>query len=110
MRLPNPEIAVVDLRKLRDYCLIPEHPRGKHKAQVFSVVLGLGADDAEELRETLLSAARSEEAFTGEEDEYGKRYVLDFEVRTAVGTATVCSGWIVRHGEDFPRLTSCYVV
>jgi hypothetical protein len=36
--------------------------------------------------------------------------VLDFEMRTAVGTATVRSGWIVRHGEDFPRLTSCYVV
>lgn len=110
MRLPNPEIAVVDLRKLRDYCLNPEHPRGKHKAQVFSVALGLGADDAEELRETLLSAAGSEEAVTGEEDEYGKRYVLDFEMRSAVGTATVRSGWIVRHGEDFPRLTSCYVV
>jgi hypothetical protein len=110
MRLPNPEIAVVDLRKLRDYCLNPEHPRGKHKAQVFSVALGLGADDAEDLRETLLSAAGSEEAVTGEEDEYGKRYMLDFEMRTAVGTATVRSGWIVRHGEDFPRLTSCYVV
>lgn len=110
MRLPNPEIAVVDLRKLRDYCLNPEHPRGKYKAQVFSVALGLGADDAEELRETLLSAARSEEAVTGEEDEFGKRYVLDFEMRTAVGTATIRSGWIVRHGEDFPRLTSCYVV
>jgi hypothetical protein len=84
--------------------------QGKHKAQVFSAALGLGADDAEELREMLLSAARSEEAVTGEEDEYGKRYVPDFEMRTAVGTATVRSRWIVRHGEDFPRLTSCYVV
>jgi hypothetical protein len=64
MRLPNPEIAVVDVRKLRDYCLNPAHPRGKHKAQVFSAALGLDADDAEELRETLLSAARSEEAVT----------------------------------------------
>jgi hypothetical protein len=110
MKLSNPENAVADVRKLRDYCLNPEHPRGKHKAQVFSVALGLGADDAEELRETLLSAARSEEAVTGEEDEYGKRYVLDFDMRSAVGTATVRSGWIIRHGEDFPRLTSCYVV
>ncbi len=110
MRLPNPENAVVDVRKLRDYCLNPEHPRGRHKARVFSDALGLGADDAEDLREALLSAARSEEAVAGEEDEYGKRYVLDFEMRTVVGTATVRSGWIVRHGEDFPRLTSCYVV
>ncbi len=110
MRLPNPENAIVDVRKLRDYCLNPEHPRGRHKAQVFSVALGLGADDAEELREALLSTARFEGAVAGEEDEYGKRYVLDFEMSTAVGTATVRSGWIVRHGEDFPRLTSCYIV
>ena len=110
MRLPNPENAIVDVRKLRDYCLNPEHPRGRHKAQVFSAALGLGAEDAEELREALLTAACSEEAVAGEEDEYGKRYVLDFEMSTAVGTATVRSGWIVRHGEDFPRLTSCYVV
>ena len=110
MRLPNPENAAVDVRKLRDYCLNPEHPRGRHKARVFSDALGLGVDDAEDLREALLSAARSEEAIAGEEDEYGERYVLDFEMRTAVGTATVRSGWIVRHGEDFPRLTSCYVV
>jgi hypothetical protein len=100
VRLPNPENAVVDVRKLRDYCLSPEHPRGKHKAQVFSVALGLGTDDAEELRE----------AVAGEEDEYGKRYVLDLEMRTAVGTATVRCGWIVRHGEDFPRLTSRFAV
>jgi hypothetical protein len=70
----------------------------------------LGADDAEDLREAPLSAARSEEAVAGEEDENGKRYVLDFEMRTAVGTATVPSGWIVRHGEDSPRLASCHVV
>ncbi|WP_420827328.1 hypothetical protein [Halochromatium salexigens] len=30
-------------------------------------------------------------------------------MRTARGAATVLSAWIVRHGEDFPRLTSCYV-
>lgn len=110
MRLPNPENAIVDVRKLRDYCLNPEHPRGRHKAQVFSAALGLGAEDAEELKVALLSAARSEEAVAGEEDEYGHRYVLDFEMSTAVGNATIRSGWIVRRGEDFPRLASCYVI
>ena len=109
MRLPNPENAVVDVRKLRDYCLSPEHPRGR-KARVFFAAPGLGAEDAEELREALLSAAYSGEAIAGEEDEYGQRYVLDFEMSTAVGTATLRSGWIVRREEDFPRFTSCYVI
>ncbi len=108
--LPNPENAVVEMRKLRGYCLSPEHPRGKHKARVFASALGLTAQDSEEIRQTLLSAALSEEAMPAEEDEYGKRYVLDFEMSTEVGSARVRSGWIVRSGENFPRFTSCWVL
>lgn len=32
MHIPNAEQAVVDIRKLREYCLSMTHPRGKHKA------------------------------------------------------------------------------
>jgi hypothetical protein len=77
---------------------------------VFASVLGLTADKAEELREALLSAALSEEAAPAEEDEYGRRYVLDFEMSTETASATIRSGWIVRSGEDFPRFTSCWVL
>jgi hypothetical protein len=108
--LPNPENAIVEIRKIRHYCLSPDHPRGRHKARVFASALGLTADNAEEVREALLSAALSGEADPAEEDEYGKRYVLDFEMKTGAGTATVRSGWIVRRGEDFPRFTSCFVL
>jgi hypothetical protein len=45
-KLPNPDDAVVDIRKLRDYCLNPAHPRGRNKARVFASVLGLTASDA----------------------------------------------------------------
>jgi uncharacterized protein DUF6883 len=68
-KLPNPENAIVEVRKLRDYCLNPDHPRGRHKARVFASALGLTADDAEEVREALLSAALSGEADPAEEDE-----------------------------------------
>lgn len=37
MKLPNADRAVVGLAKLRDYCLSPTHPRGRHKARVFAV-------------------------------------------------------------------------
>jgi hypothetical protein len=109
-QLPNAENAIVEIRKLRDYCLSPDHPRGRHKARVFASALGLTADDAEEVREALLSAALCGEADPAEEDEYGKRYVLDFEMKTGAGSATVRSGWIVRRGEDVPRFTSCFVL
>ena len=109
-KLLNPENAVVETRKLRDYCLSPEHPRGKHKARVFASALGLAAEDSEELRQALLSAAVSEEAAPTGVDEHGQRYMLDFEMSTEAGSAIVRSGWIVRSGEDFPRFTSCWVL
>ena len=109
MLLPNGERAIVDIRKLRDYCLNPDNPRGKGKARVFASALGLTAVDALRLREKLLGAARVEEAQIGELDMYGQRYAVDFEMETEVGKAIVRSGWIILRDEDAPRLTTCYV-
>lgn len=53
MKLPNHSEAVIDLAKLRDYVLNPEHPRGKHKARIFNR-LGFDSGDAEELRSKIL--------------------------------------------------------
>ena len=53
-KLPNLEKAIVEVRKLREYCLIPDRPRGRRKARVFASALGLTAGDAEEVREALL--------------------------------------------------------
>jgi hypothetical protein len=110
MRLPNAVNAIVEVEKLRDYCLSESHPRGKHKARVFAMVLGLTASNAFELRDAILSAVRTEEAITGERDEYGQRYILDFSMRWQGREAIVRSAWIIRRGEDVPRLTSCYVL
>jgi hypothetical protein len=95
---------------LRDYCLSHDHPRGRHKARVFRSALNMTEDDAEELRDALLSAARTHDAAIAEGDEYGQRYVLDFEVSREGVRAGIRSSWIVRRGEDFPRLTSCHVL
>lgn len=109
MFLPNGERAIVDLRKLRDYCLNPDSARGRHKAHVFASALGITAADASKLREKLLEVARARDAQIGELDLYGQRYTIDFAMETAVGTATVRSSWIVLHGKPVPRLTTCYV-
>src|SRR5436853_7876618 len=39
MLLPNGKRAIVDIRKLRDYCLNPDNPRGSGKARVFARAL-----------------------------------------------------------------------
>ena len=48
MKLPNGDHALVDIRKLLEYCLNPQHPRGRNKARVFASV-GIREADAEEL-------------------------------------------------------------
>jgi hypothetical protein len=110
VKLPNGEQAIVELTKLRDYCLSREHPRGRHKARVFGAALGLTQDDAEQLRHVLLVAARNNEALLAERDTYGTRYVVDLRMSTRGGEATVRSLWIVQMGLNIPRLTSCYVL
>jgi hypothetical protein len=72
--------------------------------------LGLTIDDAGELRAALLAVARSNDATPTEHDQHGARYVVDFMASGPAGQATVRSSWIIRRGEDFPRLTSCYVL
>lgn len=108
MRLPNGARAIVDVRKLSDYCLNPDSPRGRHKARVFAVALGLKAIDAPKLRLKLLEVARTGDAKPGELDAYGQRYTIDFTMVTAAGRAAVRSGWIVVRGRKEPRLTTCY--
>jgi len=109
MKLPNATNAVVELRKLVDYCLNPDHPRGKHKARVFESSCGLSAEHVYLLRDALLGAAKNRDAAEDQEDDYGKRFVVDLEVKGPHGTAQVRSVWIVRKDEDFPRFVTCYV-
>lgn len=110
MNIPSAERAFVDVRKLRDYCLSVEHPRGQHKARLFKSALGWTADNAEAVRHRLLEAVRREDGIFLGADDYGQRYALDFPVQGTSGVATVRSLWIIRRGEDFPRFTTCYVL
>ncbi len=110
MKVPNPDRAVVDIRKLTDYCLSLEHPRGKHKARVFLSALGMTSAHAGELRDVLLKNVRSEECVIGTVDEYGARYIVDFTYARADRKAMVRSTWIIKVDERTPRLTSCFVL
>lgn len=110
MKLPNADRALIDIEKLRGYCLNMQHPRGRNKARLFAELLELTAGDYEILRDAILEAVLVAEAELGQQDEFGKRYVVDFSMTGPTKTVTVRSSWIVRKGEDFPRLTSCYIL
>jgi hypothetical protein len=70
----------------------------------------LTVDNAEELKQALLEAVRTNDAEIGDEDQYGKRYLIDFIMTTSKGKAKVRSKWIILIHENFARLTSCYVM
>jgi hypothetical protein len=109
MLLPNGKRAIVDIRKLRDYCLNPDHPRGSRKSRVFRSALGMTKVDATGLRRRLLQVAASEQAQMGDRDSYGQRYTIDFQLQKGTRRATVRSGWIILRNETAPRLTTCFV-
>lgn len=112
MKLPNAENAVVDVAKLRDYCLNPNHPEGKHKARVFKEKLGITQNDAELLRQVILEAVLKAEATEQESTEFGRRFIIDFQVSWPQGIimckAVIRTAWIISTDEEFPRLTTCF--
>jgi len=62
------------------------------------------------LRERLIEAAAGSGAVLDECDEYGQRYIVDFECESGDRRAMVRSAWIVLTGETMPRLITCFVL
>jgi hypothetical protein len=107
--LPGAERAIVAIEKLRDYCLNPDHIDGKHKAFVFQQLLQWGPDDAFRLKSLILTGILQEPAKVRHEDAYGRRYAVDIPYVHHDRMIRVRTGWIIKTGEDYPRLTSCYI-
>jgi hypothetical protein len=110
MKLPNGEHASLGA-KLEGYILNPLHRDGKIKARVFDSALGITLANADILRYALLdAAAHSDQAESRGNNGFGQVYVLRLPLKGTKVTAIVLSAWIIRPGEDFPRLTTCYIV
>ena len=108
--LPRGDEAILDIRKIENYCLSALHPRGRHKARVFREALDLHRGDAAWLRDVLLEAARSGEAVQVAADPWGTHWRLDATVRRHGKMAVVRTIWIVRTGENVPRFVTCWVL
>ena len=109
MKLPNGKGAVVEDRKLLEYVLNPLHPVGRHHAQLFKKYLGIDRSNAVILKRALQISAVEEEVFSEIATEYGKKYLIRFEMSGPDWKGEVVSVWIVEEGRDRPRLVTCYV-
>ncbi len=109
MKLPNTDRAIVDRRKIVDYCLNLDRDEGLHKARLFQTLIGVDRDNSDLLIDALRVAAVGSDALVGAADKYGRRYVVEFELSGPRGEAVVRSAWIVRAGEELRRLVTCYI-
>jgi hypothetical protein len=108
VKLPNPEGAVVDVEKVRDYLLSSTHPVGRLKAAFF-IGLGYRAEDWAGLHKDLLDVALVDAVTPGRFTRYGNKYEIRATLKGPSGrSAMVLTVWIVRHGEDFPRFITAF--
>jgi hypothetical protein len=108
--LPNARSAVLDLRKLEEYCLSRLHPRGRHKARVFQEALGIGRSEAGWLRQQILAALTEAEAMELETDDYGRRWRVDIPLARQGRRVVIRTLWLMRNGENAPRFVTCWVL
>ncbi len=110
MKLPNANRADLGT-KIEDYSLNFRHREGQHKARVFLSVLGISLENAALLRRAVLEAANTSNDVEPRGDNgFGEVFVMRFAMKTAAGSALILTAWIIRHGEDFPRLATCYIL
>lgn len=107
--LPEVGRAIVDVEKLRDYCLNPNHPEGRHKARVFRAALGVGQEDADWLATQILQCLPEAVLVGFESTPYGERYDADMTLSKGAKGVVVRTGWIVRKDEVILRLVTCFV-
>ena len=81
--------------------------RRENIKRVFRSALGITIDDAKWLRERILELVCEAEALPGGLSVFGQKYVVDILIERSGRKAAVRTTWIIDHGADFPRLTSC---
>lgn len=108
MRLPNVDRAHIDIVKLTDYVLNPNHPEGRHKARVFFSALGIGTSGGRWLADAILAAVRDSAAVLQAETKWGTIYRVDVEIDRGQRCAKVRTAWLCT--STGTRLVTCFVI
>ena len=102
--------VVIDPRKLTEYALNPDNPKGADKAVMFQRHLGFTKDNYEALLEQISAQALETEAIVGRADEHGQRYQVDLEIIGIEGQREIVrTGWIVEPDSEVAMLVTLYV-
>lgn len=108
-RVPPAHEAVVPKEKLAGYALDPAHPRGRHKARVFSSALGIEPTDWRYLRDQLIEGVVQALVLGTRITPFGVLYEVVVLVDGLNGaTAPVAAIWLLEEDHP-PRLVSTWV-
>lgn len=102
MKLPNFEKAIVAQEKITAYLLSSSHRDGRGKSACFAR-FGFTPDSWQALAEALLQHAARHEMTKTEVSPFGKRYVVEGELKTACGRAPLSAcGMVYRDRRGNP--------
>jgi hypothetical protein len=108
MELPNKLRAYVSISKITDYLLSETHAVGKSKAKFFRS-FGFNEANVSQFEQGLVDIARTEMVVETTETVYGKKYVVDGQLKTPSGDMIhLRTVWIIETGDDVPRLVTAH--
>lgn len=108
MHLPYIEEAYVPESKLSGYLLDVDHPSGRSKALLLSI-LGFRNDQPEILRRALLQHAADNAVSSVQLTPFGTKYLIEGRIAGPTGiAAAIRSVWFVETGERGPRFVTAY--
>jgi hypothetical protein len=108
MNLPSGDRAVVEPAKVRGYLLSAAHPIGRFKASFFRS-LGYKESHWQRLITDICALAAAGDAVPGQATAYGQKYEVRGILTGPSGReAVVVTVWIVRVGDNVPRLVTAY--
>jgi len=108
MELPNKFHAYVSINKITDYLLSETHIVGRTKARFFRS-FGFDETNVSQFEQGLIHIAQTESVAEITETIYGKKYVIDGELKTPDGGLIhLRTVWIIETGDDIPKLVTAY--
>jgi hypothetical protein len=102
---------IIDTRKLTDYALDPESPKGKDKAIMFQRHLGYNKENYQILLDQINTLILDSEAIPQSKDQFGTRYQVDLEIQgiEAQQIEIVRTGWLIAPNSQQAKLTTLYI-
>ncbi len=108
MKLPNRRRAYIPQEKLSGYLLSPTHTVGKAKSKFFQAI-GFSVAREEDLKQQLLTLARTHEVTNASRSTHGIKYVIEGTLETkAKRKVRIRTIWIIEAHQNNPRFVTAY--